>query len=398
MTDETTWHAPGGNAPPSASTEPSAPPPAQPTYVAPPANGGWRPPPKPGLIPLRPLAFGAILGGGFQVMRRNPRPTFGLAAVLYGIIATSLAAALIGIVSYYSGAINNATSANDVNTFTAGLFGQMILWLLVPTALSVVASAIMQGIVSLEVARGTLGEKLTLRGLWRQARGRIGALIGWSFLLIAAFIAAYIAILVVLVLVTLVSSIAGGAGGVAITVIAFILLFLGLVVFAAWIYIKTSLVPCVILLERRSVLRAIGRSWRLTRGYFWKTLGIQLLVYVILSVASQIVSLPISLVASVGVSLFSPNGDASSGIVPLIVTGIAAGVVTTVIGAIGLVWESATVALIYIDIRMRKEGLDLELLRFVEARQAGDESVADPYLVMAGTVSTPPPAFGSPWA
>jgi hypothetical protein len=37
-------------------------------------------------------------------------------------------------------------------------------------------------------------------------------------------------------------------------------------------------------------------------------------------------------------------------------------------------------ALIYIDLRMRKEGLDLQLMRFVDARQAGNADVPDPYL------------------
>ena len=60
---------------------------------------------------------------------------------------------------------------------------------------------------------------------------------------------------------------------------------------------------------------------------------------------------------------------------------IVAGMVTVVLGAIGLVMESASLALIYIDIRMRKEGLDLELLHFVEAKQSGTNDVANPYLL-----------------
>jgi hypothetical protein len=41
--------------------------------------------------------------------------------------------------------------------------------------------------------------------------------------------------------------------------------------------------------------------------------------------------------------------------------------------------QSAAVALVYLDLRMRKEGLDLELARYVESvAQGGD--VPDPYL------------------
>jgi hypothetical protein len=49
-----------------------------------------------------------------------------------------------------------------------------------------------------------------------------------------------------------------------------------------------------------------------------------------------------------------------------------------VVGAIGSVLLSAATALIYIDLRMRTEGLDLELQRFVELRASG-ASAPDPY-------------------
>ena len=42
--------------------------------------------------------------------------------------------------------------------------------------------------------------------------------------------------------------------------------------------------------------------------------------------------------------------------------------------------QSAATALIYLDLRIRREGLDLELARFVEAKQSGDQAVPDPYL------------------
>ena len=52
--------------------------------------------------------------------------------------------------------------------------------------------------------------------------------------------------------------------------------------------------------------------------------------------------------------------------------------------------QAALVAVIYIDLRMRKEGLDLELERYVELREAG-QPVGDPYAV-------PEPAAAPAWA
>ena len=63
---------------------PAYPPPAygQPAYgplgaYPPPGAGGWTPPPKPGLLPLRPMGFGTLLWAPFRTLRRNPAATFG---------------------------------------------------------------------------------------------------------------------------------------------------------------------------------------------------------------------------------------------------------------------------------------------------------------------------------
>ena len=54
--------------------------------------------------------------------------------------------------------------------------------------------------------------------------------------------------------------------------------------------------------------------------------------------------------------------------------------IALVVGAVTAVIQSATTALIYIDLRMRKEGLDLDLQAYVESATGADQRVADPYL------------------
>ena len=51
---------------------------------------GQAPAPKPGIIPLRPIGVSEMLDGAFTAIRRNPRATLGLGAVImtiYGVIA-----------------------------------------------------------------------------------------------------------------------------------------------------------------------------------------------------------------------------------------------------------------------------------------------------------------------
>ena len=385
MTDSTSWQPPAGAAPaapPSPYASPSAPPPPP----------GWTPPPKPGLIPLRPLTFGTLLGASFQVLRRNPRPTFGFSLLVTGLIYV-VTLLVVGFVTFFAfSRVQFANSTEDADALAAGSVGVVILSAIVPAALAVVGSAILQGIISLEVARATLGEKLRLPGLWRAAKGRIGALIGWSGILVAVIL---VAIAIAAGLISLLV-IFGGTAGVVAGVLLGLLLGAGAVALAVWLGTKLSLVPSALMLERLTLRAAIARSWSLTKGYFWKTFGILILVSLIIYVVSSIVSTPLQLIVGFGSTFLDPNGTSGGLIAGVIIVYVLTIVFGVVFGAIGAVVQAATPALLYIDIRMRKEGLDLELSRFVEARQAGDASVPDPYLPKASAAPAAPAA--SPWS
>jgi hypothetical protein len=415
VTDNNTWHSPAGeNTPPPAPQYPPpggyAPPQAFPPPLfapgyttAPQGPVGqpvWTPPPKPGLIPLRPLGFGTLLGAAFQVMRRNPKPTVGMALLLNGGIGLLVAVVAGGIAFYAFGRVQGASS-DDTDEIIAGSVGTGLILMIVPVLLSLVVSALLQGIVSLEVARATIGEKLTFRGLWRLAKGRVGVLIGWSALLSLVLLVAVVLFALAITLAISAGtpeSILGAFG------LAIIVGIAGFVV-AAWIGIKLSLVPSILMLERVTLRTAIARSWSLTNGYFWKTLGITFLVNFIINVATQIISTPLSIVAGIGGSLINVNGEEQTGIVIAAVSYLISGVVSILVGAVAIVLLSAVTTLIYIDIRMRKEGLDIELARFVEARQTGETGVGNPYeyahppLPFAQPAAGPvPPTNASPWA
>jgi hypothetical protein len=369
VTNDTPWRPP---------TESDSPPSAPPVF-GPPSGytaTGWTAPPRPGLIPLRPLSLGMILSASFQVLRRNPRPTFGLSLLITGGILL-LGIGAVGVVTVL--AATRAFSAVDADseTVAAGAFAMTILAAFVPAVLSVIGTAILQGIIALEVARATIGEKLRLRGLWRSARGRVGALIGWSLLVVAVVV---VALIVVVVLIVIVATV-GGSLGIAVAVIIGFIAFGGAAMLAGWLSTRLAFVPSALMLERLSIRDAVKRSWSLSTGYFWRTFGILLLVSVILNVVSSILSAPLGLLSGLGATLINPNGsdDAAFGIA--IVVLLLSSVVAIVFGAVSAVIQTAAAALVYLDLRMRKEGLDLELARFVEARQAGNTSVDNPYLV-----------------
>ena len=405
MTDSNGWQPPASAAPDSAAT-PWTMPAAPPAPGLPPAPvwqqgaPGWTPPPKPGLIPLHPLGFGTIIGSSFRVMRRNPAPTFGLSVLLYGLV-TIVYVGLIGLLFAFTFSRLSSASSDDAGDITAGSIGLFAISTLVPTSLALVATALLQGIISLEVSRATLGEKLRVRGLWRLAKGRLGTLVLWSLLLTAGLIVFVVfASIVMGLMIGIAAGTSTGAEAVgAIIGVILVTLLVGLVFAAigAWLGIKTALVPSVIVLERLGLFASIRRSWQLTRGHFWRTLGAQLLIGVIVYAASYIVSIPITLIGTIVATLVNPNADEVAFGVTFAIMYIVLGIVTVVVGSIGLVMQSASLALIYIDIRMRTEGLDLELLQYVEAKQSGTTTVESPYLRLQGGAAAAVPT-GSPWA
>jgi membrane-anchored glycerophosphoryl diester phosphodiesterase (GDPDase) len=285
--------------------------------------------------------------------------------------------------------IQNATSASAANTISNGTVGLILLAYLVPITLGVFGLAITQGVFAMEVARGTVGEKLTLRGLWRRSKGRLWPLIGWLWAVAGTAILLYLVFIMVIVLAAAI----GGGGGVALAILFGLFGGLGALALVAWLYVKLSLVPAALLVERLTLRRALARSWSLTRGYFWRTLGIELLVGVILNVAASVVTAPLEFVFIAVSGTFNQTGDHTTAIVITVILGVVTVALTVVVGAVAMVVQSASTALLYIDLRMRKEALDLQLIRFVEARQVGDESMADPYLVAA---AAPPVPVGWP--
>lgn len=106
------------------------------------------------------------------------------------------------------------------------------------------------------------------------------------------------------------------------------------------------------MLEGQSLGRSITRGWLLSRGSFWRLFGIYLLSSVLASIVSTLVASPGSLVAGI---LF-PSGDTmhAGALAITVVTQIIASTISTT-------FLSSVVALLYIDVRMRREGLDVEL-------------------------------------
>jgi hypothetical protein len=111
-----------------------------------------------------------------------------------------------------------------------------------------------------------------------------------------------------------------------------------------WVRLCTSSVVVVVEDVRGS--KALGRSWRLTRGHSWRVFGTQLLAVVLVGVVSSIITVPFSL------------GGLQPGLLGALLRFLAA-----TIGAIlTRPFLALVTTLIYFDLRIRKEGLDLAIM------------------------------------
>jgi len=370
VSDSTSWASPGWT--PDAGQSIPNPPPSP--------AAGWTPPPKPGLIPLRPLDFGTVFGASFQVLRRNPRPTFGAALLLNALVVfLSTSVSTVILVSGLERA--SRASLADATAITTGTIGLSLVAALITVAIALVAQALLTGIISLEVSRATVGEKLTLRELFAAGHGRWKALIGWTMLLGAIVVAAIAALIGLSIGFFAVGDPLAIAGGVILLVVG----ALGLLVVGAWVATMLAFVPAAIVLERLSIAAALRRSWQLVRGSFWRIFGIVLLLTVMVNVAVTIVTTPLQLVTTFATPLLNPAGELETDLTAFLALNIVVIGLTAVAGAIGAVLTTSAISLLYIDRRMRTEGLDLELQRFVELRASGAPAV-DPYRTTAPSV------------
>jgi len=343
----------------------------------------WSPAPRPGIVPLQPLGFGTILGRSFSALRQNPKVLLGFALVVQ-TLGTVLATA--GIVAAAALSFSRLAALRPgTEEFEAVLAGSIAITAVVSLVLALAAmalSVLVQGVVVSEVAHAVVAEKLTLGRLWRRVKPAAWRLIGYTLLVLAA---------VLLVL--------GGATAVIVAlalstgpfvVIPILLIVLAAVPLSLWLSTKLLLVPAVLVLEHATVFRAIGRSWRLTRTRFWVALGVTLIISTAFGTLAQVVNLPFSILSMGLTTVISPTGDPDvSAAIAVLIGSFASQVLILLVQSIALVVQSTATALIYIDCRMRHEGLDLDLLAYVDRRDAGATDLPDPYHENIGRLIAP---------
>lgn len=355
----------------------------------------WTPAPKKGIIPLHPLTFGMLLGKAFAALRHNPKVLFGFAVVIQLIVVIATAG-VMGVVLFttFSRLETVSPSSPDFEAVLAGTIAINLIAGLVVGLASIAFTAMMQGVVAAEVGYATVGVKATLGMLWRRMLPAFWRLAGFASLSVLALFGG-----LAIVAAVIAALIAGGLGGtpemIGIVVLVVVLLALAAIPLTVWLSTKLLLVPSILVLERARFREAFVRSWRLTRGRFWVAFGVTFLISLIMGLAMQVVSFPTAMFSSFLGTVIAPTGASEpSAVIAYVFALLAPQVLLLILQAITIVVQSTGGVLVYLDCRMRYEGLDQTLLSHVERRDLGvpEEQLGDPFAVdPARAVSSAPP-------
>jgi hypothetical protein len=323
----------------------------QPGYGYP---GYGTPAPEPGGIPLRPLGVGEILNGAFTSVRQNPAATLGLSAILltfYGLASAAVSLALRGVFSNLQLSAGQALTHAQAKHVLFQVFGIVLPSFLGLFVVAFLVELTLTGLLTVVIGQGVLGRKVSMAEAWRVGLPRLPAILGAVVLTALCVIGPWAVVAAAVAALALAHIYAaaiavGVVGGIAV------------ICLTLWFSVMLSLATPVVVLERQGPLSALGRSWRLVKRSFWRVLGVLLLAAVVVSVASFVLQLPFTLIESIAGGSSGIFGVTGARTVAAVIIGA---VGTTIAGAATRPIGAGVTVLLYIDMRMRKERLDLAL-------------------------------------
>jgi hypothetical protein len=123
-----------------------------------------------------------------------------------------------------------------------------------------------------------------------------------------------------------------------------------------WLYALFGLASPALVLEQGSVGQALRRSRQLVQGSWWRVFGVLLLTGLCAAVIGLVIQIPFNLSLGIGGTM-SQLGHVSLG--AQLLSGAGQVISQTLVAP----FVASATALLYIDQRMRREGMDIQLAR-----------------------------------
>jgi hypothetical protein len=280
---------------------------------------------------MRPLDLAGLLDAGFALYRRH-------FALLAGI------AALIGIPeAILNSLISTATTSHrftqPAKTGAIQFSGLQIGSIGGSGLVGFVFGALITGAIAYAVARIYLNEPTTITGAYRGVGRRgflrlLGALIAGALIAIALFV------------VPLVLLIVGIAINLGILVALGVILIVAAAIMSLYLFVQWVFVPQAVVVDALSIRDAYRRSWNLVSGSWWR-------VFVIYLVLSIMVGVLTSIVGGISGTILVVSGGNTVAV-------FFSQLIAQIVGVLVQPFQLATLTLLFFDLRIRKEGFDLE--------------------------------------
>lgn len=370
-------------------------------HPVPPPNSGYPPPPPPpsaypvyeqytlyrqpvqqrrglalGRLNLQPMTLVDILDRTIWLYRRNV-VTFLLIVAIIEIPVAIITSVLTISSNLYSlpglsGSFGSTSTARDSNPLSGvNWIALGIVYLLAITRVVFLRNIEVAALTG-AIAAALSGERPSVRSAYRGIIRSVIALTASGFLL------AFATMLLVIVCVVLFGAaliglgafigILGSGGGnagaaqagavliVIFTILAIPILFLVAFLPLIYVYVRFAFAPQAIVIEGCGPIEGLQRSWHLVKGAWWRSCGILALLYLL---QFFLVSGPASM-SQFGTFILAINNPQLAGLISELIS--------TTLYIIFTPVSMAGMTLLYFDLRVRKEGLDLEyMVRDLEA-------------------------------
>jgi hypothetical protein len=255
---------------------------------------------------LRELSVGEILDVAIKITMRNAWTLFGLVALIVAPIQLLVVLVEISAFDDFDDFATTGTS-QDYGTFAAAI--------VVIVVLGLVSALLSTAVAFRAVVEAYLGG----RAHWRESLAFVGRRLhslAWLLLVSAVFL---------------------------------LLAFAACILPGVWLSVAWVVAIPVLLTEDVRGVGALRRSFRLVRGRWWPTFGIVLLGFILVGIVGAVIQ-------GVFGALFFVAGD--SDLVVFLVDGVGA----TLGSVLTTPFTAAFITVVYVDLRVRKEGFDLQLL------------------------------------
>ena len=301
-------------------------------------------------LDLRPLALGELLDRAFTLYRRHFRLFVGLMAIpsLFMLVLTVASELVQALARNDPEALAAADPVTMIKMFAVGSVAVLVIF-----SAYLVAYMATLGATTVAVSELYSGREATIGSAYSRLRGQVGRLT-WLLVLIGVRLLGIFALGMVLVF--MISAgfafAVGGTAGAAITGIGVVLGMFGIMLGCFVFALRYAVSVPALVLENVTASEAIRRSIALTRGSLGRAAVLAVFASVIAYAALFFLQGPFL----IGVVMAGP-GTSTATLFSL--AGAVAGTIgNAVTGPIMIV----AMAVYYYDIRIRKEGLDLQLM------------------------------------